>query len=251
MIPFEVGGVVFVCVFGAALLGMALRSILPQEHLNADSRDVVKLGMGLIGTMAALVLSLLIASAKGSYEAQRNELTQMSVNVVLLDRVMAHYGPETKQARDQLHAGVASMIQRVWPADPAHPVELDPAAAGTEVLYETIQGLAPASDAQRTLQAQALKIALDLGQTRWLLFEQSGSSIPLPFLVVLVFWLSIIFASFGLLAPRSATIAATLLVCALSVAGAVFLILELDQPFRGLIQISSAPLERALTHLGR
>ena len=247
MSPAVVSGIVFACVFGGALLGMSLRPLLPERHATADSKDVVKLGMGLIATMAALVLGLLIASAKGSYDTQRAELTQMSTDIVLLDSVLARYGPEAHQARALIRRGVVSALDRIWPADSSRP--LDPIAARGEVVFEAIQTLAPQSEAQRTLQTQALNIALGIARTRWLLFEQSGSSIPLPFLVVLVFWLTILFASFNLFAPRNATIIATMVVCSLSVAGALFLILELDRPFQGLIRIPSAPLRNALAHL--
>jgi hypothetical protein len=96
-----------------------------------------------------------------------------------------------------------------------------------------------------------MQISADLGRTRSLLLEQTGGSIPMPFLVVLVFWFTVIFITFGLFAPPNATVIAVLLVCALSVAGAIFLILELDRPFEGLIQISDAPLRSALARLGQ
>ena len=120
-----------------------------------------------------------------------------------------------------------------------------------EVMYDKIQGLGPRTDAERVIQSQAGSIAINLGQTRYLLFAQSGTSISTTFLVVVVFWLGILFLSFGLFAPRNATAIVTLLVSAISIAGALFLILELDHPFSGLIQISSAPLQNALTVLGR
>jgi len=243
--------IVFGCVFGGVLLGMFLRDVLPDHHLSADSRDVVKLGMGLIATMAALVLGLLIASAKGSYDTQRNELVRLSANVVLLDRVLAHYGSEAKEARDMLRSVVASALDRIWPADSSRAAQLEPTATPAEGLYDKIRGLSPQDEAQRSLQAEALQIAIDLARTRWLLFEQAGSSISMPFLVLLAFWLVIIFVSFGLFAPRNATVLVTMLVCALSVSGGIFLILELDRPFAGLIRISSAPLRSALAHLGR
>jgi hypothetical protein len=242
--------IVFACVFGGALLGMFLHHLLPQRHLSTDSKDVVKLGMGLIATMAALVLGLLIASAKSSFDAQRSALAQMSANVILIDRVMAHYGPETKQPRDLLRRFVASTLDRIWPEDSSQPAQVQPTGE-YEGLYDRIQELSPKSESQRSLQAQALKTSIDIGQTRWLLFAQRGSSIPPPFLVVLVFWLTILFASFSLFAPPNATVFTTLLVCALSVSGAIFLILELDRPFEGLIQISSAPLRNALEQLGK
>jgi hypothetical protein len=209
------------------------------------------MGTGLTATMSALVLALLIASAKSSYDAQRNEVTQISANVILLDRVLAHYGPETKATRDLLRRYVARAHDQLWPGSRSGPAELEPAAALGERYYDEVQELSPQNEIQRSLQAQALKMSMDLAQTRWLLFEQSGSSIPMPFLVLLVFWVTIIFLSFGLFAPANATVIATLFLCALSVSGAIYLILELDRPFAGLLQLSDTPLRNAIAHLGR
>jgi len=254
MSPLAISGIVFACVFGGTLLGMFLRAVLPEQHLSNESKDVVKLGMGLIGTMTALVLGLMIASAKSSFDAQRTGLGQLSANIILLDRVLAHYGPESKDARDMLRASVADMLERTWPGE-------NPASGKTEAqtrtegryegLYEKIQELAPKNDAQRGLQAEALKLGIDMSQTRWSLFAQRGSSIPIPFLVVMVAWLALLFASFSLFAPPNPTVVVTLLICALAVSSAIFLILELDRPFAGIIQISSDPLRSALELLGR
>src|SRR6202158_3233610 len=182
----SIGWIVFTCVFGGALMGMALRLILPEHHLSADSKDVIKMGTGLTATMSALVLALLIASAKSSYDAQRNEVTQISANVILLDRVLAHYGPETKAARDLLRRYVARAHDQLWPENRSRPAGLEPAAALGESFYDKVQELSPQKAAQRSLQTQAQKMTIDLGQTRWLLFEQGGSSIPMPFLLLLV-----------------------------------------------------------------
>jgi hypothetical protein len=233
---------------------MLLRGILPEKHLGAESKDVVKLGMGLIGTMTALVLGLLIASAKSSFDTQRNGLAQLAGNVIFLDRTLARYGKESKAAREMLKSSVADMIERTWPAESSgsgHTAGPAETAGRYEGLYDRIQELAPKNEAQRALQAQAMKIATDIGQARWLLFAEAGSSIPTPFLAVMVAWLTLLLASFALFAPRNATVVLTLLVCALAVSSAVFLILELDQPFGGIIEISSAPLETARAQLGR
>jgi hypothetical protein len=249
--PITIGWVVLTCVFGGALIGMALRRILPEHHLSTDSKDVIKLAMGLTATMSALVLALLIASAKSSYDAQRNELTQISANIILLDRGLAHYGPETKGARELLRGYVAQMLDQLWPTNRAMAGELEPTSAQGQEFYDTVEQLTPQNEIQSSIKAQALKMSIDLGQTRWLLFEQGGSSIPMPFLVLLIFWVTIIFLSFGLFAPPNATVIAAMFLCALSVSGAIFLILELDRPFGGLIEISSAPLQRAFEHLGQ
>jgi hypothetical protein len=230
---------------------MLLRNFLPEHHLDPDSRNVVNMGMALIGTMTALVLGLLIASAKSSYDTQKSEVTQMSANIVQLDRILTRYGAEANGARAVLHRAVLSVDQN-WSEDAARSERLDSAQVRAEAasFYEKIEELTPLNDFQHSLQSQALQTAFEIGQTRSLLVEQAGSSIPMPFLVVMVFWLAVIFASFGLFAPRNATVIATLFICARSVSGAIFLILELDGPFSGLLQISDAPLRNAMAHIG-
>ncbi len=250
MSDMAISWIVFACVFGGALLGMFLRAVLPEHHLSTDLKDLMRLEIWLIGTMAALVLGLLIASAKGSYDTERSQLRQISANIILVDRVMANYGPETKEARDLLRRAVARALDRMWPETTSGPVQLEPTAE-FEGFLDKIQRLSPQKETQRLLQAQTLSISADLVRTRWLLFEERGGSVPMPFLVVLVFWLAVIFVGFGLFWPPNATVIATLFVCALSVSGAIFLILELDRPFDGHIQISSAPVRDALVHLGQ
>jgi hypothetical protein len=254
MSSLAISAIVFACVFGGTLFGMILRAILPDKHLSAESKDVIKLGMGLVGTMTALVLGLLIASAKSSFDTQRNGLAQLSANIILLDRALAHYGPESKDVRDMLREAVADTIERTWPQENVQPEQAETKTrtpGGHEGLYEKIQELAPKSDLQRTLQAQALRIGADIAQVRWLMFAQKGSSIPTPFLVVMVCWLTLILGSFSLFARSNAIVFSTLLVCALAVSSAIFLIMELDRPFEGMIQISSAPLRSAMEQLGR
>jgi len=248
-----IGWIVFALVFGSALLAMLVHDLLPEHHLSSDSKDVVKLGIALIATMSALVLGLLVASAKSAFDTRSSQLVEASADMILLDRALARYGPETKEARSLLQRSVAATIERFWPAEGAKriAIAIDPAASPVEALYDKIEALSPQSDAQRSMQSQALTLAGAVARTRLLLFEHLGTSIPIPFLVVLVFWLCIIFASFGLFAPRNGTAIAVLCVCALSVAGAIFLILELDRSFEGLLQVSDAPLRAALAQLGR
>jgi Protein of unknown function (DUF4239) len=248
---FAISVIVFACVFGGALLGMFLRSALPEHHLSADSKSTVNVGIGLISTMTALVLGLLVASAASSYAAQKDELTQVSARFALLDRLLAHYGPETRETRDMLRSKVAGLLDQIWPHKRSHGSQLAPTVGGAEVLYDKIQQLSPQNDNQRFIKGQALSIALDIGKTRWLMFEQGSVPIPTTFLVVVVFWLTVVFTSYGLHAPRNPTVIVTLFLCALSVAGAILLVLELYKPFEGLIQISSAPLRNALAQMGK
>jgi hypothetical protein len=229
---------------------MVLRALLPEHHLSSESKDVVKVSMGLIGTITALVLGLLIASAKSSFDTQRNGIAQLSANVMLLDRALAHYGPEAKDCREHLKRSVTAMIAGLWPASHQGGGKGEPTTA-SESLYEELQALKPQTDSQRAVQAQAIKTATDVAQARWLLSAEKGSAIPLPFLAVLVFWLALLFASFSMFSRPNITVVAALLFCALSAAGAIYLILEMDRPFDGLIQLSSDPLERVLAQMGR
>lgn len=227
---------------------MYLRSSLPKNHLIDESRDVVKLGIGLVGTMAAMVLGLLVNSAKGSFDVQSNELTQISANVILLDRILAAYGSDAMETREELRKVLSSVDQAWSETDPDR--SRGAPVAGAELLYEKIQGLSPKDDVHRLLQNQAFSLSITIGQMRWLLYEQSTTKVSRALLVVMVFWLTIIFASWGLLASPNGTLMATIVVVALSVSGAIFLILEFYTPYRGLIHISDAPLRAALSHLG-
>jgi hypothetical protein len=251
MSAMAIAGIVFVCVFAGSLLGMYLRTALPEPHLSTETKDVVKLAIAFIATMSALVVSLMISSAKTAYDTRRNELLQMSVDIVGVDRLLAHYGPESKEARALLYQTVASAIERIWPTGGAPAEGMDAKASPAEALYDKIADFAPQTDSQRSLQTQALNMTMELGRLRMLLLAQQQSSIPLAFLVVLVFWLTMIFCSFGLFAPTNATVTTVFLVCSLSISGAILLILELDRSFGGLMQISSAPLRQALAALGR
>lgn len=246
-----IGLIVLACIFGASLLGMLMRPALSQHHLSADTKDSVKLGMGLVGTMAALILGLLVAAAKSAYDTEKSEVTQMAAKLVFLDRVLANYGPESAETRVVLRRMVEDSLSRMWPDERSHNAQLDPIGSGGEEVHKAIQKLAPRNDVQGSLKSQAVGVVSDIGQMRWLLFEQSGSSISMPLLIVVISWLAIIFFSWGLFAPSNTIAIAALLLAAVSVSGAIFLILELDQPFDGLIHISSAPMRNALAHLGK
>jgi hypothetical protein len=249
MSTMAIGSIVFAFLLGGALLGIAFRGALPEHHLGADTKEPVKLAMGLVATMTALVLGLLVASAKGSYDAQSTELTEMSAKIAMLDRLLAHYGPESRETRDVLRSTVAATLDQMWPKEHTGGAShLEPGAG--ESFVEKLEGLSPKDDSQRFVQAQALSTAMSIGQTRWLMYEQAAATVSVPLLVVLVFWLAALFFSFGLFAPVNATVIVSFFVSALSVSAAIFLIVEMYSPYSGLIQISSAPLRAALAHLG-
>ena len=240
--------ITFVCVSGGALLAM----FLPGHQLSTEDKDVIRLGTGLIGTIAALVLGLLIASAKSSYDTQSAQIRQLTANIIVLDNLLAQYGPEANAPRNLMRRGIVLLVDRLWRENSSDSAKAAPFTAtdASETFYAKLQQLSPQNDAQRSLQARAIQISTDIAQTRLLLFAQAGNSIPMPFLVVLIFWLTMIFASFGLFARPNVIVIGCLLIFALSAAGAIYLILELGQPFAGLMEISSAPLRNALPPLG-
>ena len=251
MSPLLMSVIVFACVLCGAFLGMFLRNTLPKHHLSEATKDVVKLGTGLIGTITGLVLGLLIASANSTFETQSSQVQQMTANIVVLDQTLAQYGPEAVSIRNMMRRVVTSMGDRIWRENSSTSGELAPfeASAAALSLFDEILKLSPQNERQRSLQARAIGTLQEIGKTRLLLFAEAGAAIPMPFLVVLIFWLAIIFASFSLFADNNATTVVALGVFALSASAAIFLILELGQPFTGLMRISSEPLRNALAPL--
>ena len=248
---FIVAAVVYACVMGGAVLGFALRGVLPEHHMSEPSRNVVNLAIGLIATLSALVLGLLVASAKGSFDSRNEEVQSGAAKIILLDRALRQYGDETKPTRELLRKLTQRRIDRTWGEGAGTSGLVTKAdATSAEEVRARLFALAPANDAQRWLMQRALALTAEIEQARWLLIEENRSSIPRPFLVVLVFWLTAIFASLGLFAPRNATVYTVIMVCALSVSTAIFMILEMDQPYDGLLRISSAPLVNAVLEIG-
>ncbi len=242
---------VFALTFGGALVGTAVRPLLSEHHLHPDSRDVVKLATGLIGTLAALVLGLLIASAKSSFDQKTTQVRQMTANIILLDDLLAQYGPEATPVRNLLRQSIQPLANRIWHEEqiPTGKLVRFESTAQASAFENELERLAPDNDLQRSLKSRAIQAFTEGAQIRLLLFAHAGGSIPTPFLVILVFWLSAIFVSFTLFARTNLVVVTALLVCALSFACAIFLILELDNPFTGLMGISSATLRSALLPL--
>ncbi len=253
MSPLLTSLIVFACVLCGTFFGLFLRKMLPEDHLSGATKDVVRLGTGLIGTIAGLVLGLLIGSANSTYGTQSTQVQQLTANIVVLDRILAEYGPDADLARKLLRRTVTVMANCIWQenglgAGKAEPFEAS--AAGLQ-FYDEILKLSPRNETQRSLQTRAIDAAQDLTKTRLLLFAEAGRTIPAPFLVILVSWLAIIFASFSLFADNNATAIGALAIFAFSASASIFLILELSQPFTGLMMISSAPLRSALAPLSQ
>jgi hypothetical protein len=225
---------------------------LPERHLNEHSKDIVRLGSALIATMSALVLGLLITSAKSNYEIQRDDVRMIAAKLVLLDSLLARYGPETRRARELRRQAMPPMIDRIWGERGVNSATEAPyrPSKEAELAIAAIEGLSPQNDIQRTLKLRALQTTTDITEARVLLFEQSDAGLPMPLLAMMVFWLTILLASFTLFSPINPTNVVALVIIALSASGAIFLILEMNDPFHGLMQISSAPLRDALGVLG-
>lgn len=248
-----IAGIVFACAVAGIILGVGLQRWLPPRHLDEPSKDIVKLGTGLIATMAALVLGLLIGAAKGSFDEQRSGFQRLATDIILLDRSLGHYGPDAAGARGELEQTVAQILDNLWPGKGGRRQGLGGGAItarGSE-LFAAVQKLPVRDEWHQGAKTHVLQLTADLARQRWELSQSNTDSLPKAFLVVLAFWLFVLFTSFGIFSPRNTTVVAVLLVCALSVAGAIFLIVDLDQPFEGLIQLSDVPLREAQAQLGK
>jgi Protein of unknown function (DUF4239) len=249
MSALTLSGLIFTLTMAGIFIGTLLRRALPEHHLSDETKDVVRLGVGLTATIAALVLGLLIAAAKSSFDTQTTQVRQITADLILLDNILAQYGPEARPLREQIRKAVGPIADQLWREKEAGrkgPFERDDTA---EQVYLEIQKLAPQDDLQRSVKSRAIQVSNEVAQTRFLLFVESENLIPTPFLAVLAFWLMIIFASFSLFSPLNVTVLTCLFLFALSAACAIFLILQLSRPFTGLMMISSAPLRNALPAL--
>lgn len=237
------------CLMSGVGLGMWSRNLLPGHHLSKEAQDTVKLGAGMVATMSALVLGLLVSSAKNSFDSVNLAIAQNGAKIIQLDHLLSEYGPEASPARQQLKTALADRVEKIWGQNGGvRSVEKSTAMQQFQAL---LQALKPASDFQKSILAQAQQISSDVWQSRLLLIEQQQEPLPAIFLVLLVFWLTVMFYSFGLFAPRNVTVLGVLFVCALSVSSAVFLILEMDHPLDGYIKASRAPLVKALELIGQ
>lgn len=251
MSSMAIAGLMFGIVLVSTLVAMIVARRLPEPHLAGESREVVKLGLGVVGTLTALVIGLLVSSTKGTYDAQSGTVKELAAQVATLDRILARYGPEAGEARARLRTLSQSILDQLWPHDGA-PVDFSggQSRSAGEAVYEAVVALDPKTDSQRLLKSRAQDLVVGLGPLRQRLVVNNDRSIPPPMLVVLGVWQAVLFAGFGLVAPRNATTVAVLVICMLSVACGLFLILELDRPFEGMVRVSDAPLRAVLAHLG-
>ncbi len=253
----ETGLTVAACVFAGGMGGLLLHGLLPEAHRSKETQDVVRLGTGMLSVLASLVLGLLIATAKQTYDRVDHEMRQYSADLLLLNETLRDYGDQAGEPRDLLRRHAEKVLHDIWPRIAAQqllpPVRLEDreAARLLERVRETIRALTPVDAGQKWLHEQALQISASLLRQRLVLIQQGGASVKPIILVILVSWISFIFASFGLNAPRNATVAGAFLVCSLAIGGAVFLVLEMDRPLDGVMKITSTPMVKALDEMKR
>lgn len=241
------------CIFIGGLFGMFLHRVLPQVDLSRETQDVVRLGTGMLSVLASLVLGLLIATAKTSFDTTNSEIRSYGADLILLAETFRDYGPGAATPAKLLRTYTERVLAEDWPESGTRAAQADNQQVGAllEHVREEIRALRPIDDGQKYLQGQMLEVSTALLRQRWLLIEEDEPSVRLVIVAVLVAWITLIFVSFGLNAPRNFTVAAALLICALAIGGSIFLILQLDRPFDGVMRVSSRPLVNALAHMPR
>lgn len=242
--------IALILIFGGGILGIVLRRVLPQKHFIPASETVIKLVTGFVMTMTGIILGMLVSSAKASYDGQKLLVAQISSDIILLDHELALYGPETGSIRIQEREGVEAAANRVWPVGSSIQGTLRPEARMDEVEAQ-LNDLDPKTSRQQYAKARAMLLLNDLQRANWLLFVQSDASkLSMPLLIVLISWVVVIFVSFGLYAPENPTVIAVILLGALAVSAAIFIIVEMYSPFGGMMEISPDPLREAINQIG-
>ena len=238
--------VAFLSMMGAALLGFLAKTRLPSEHLRGDTNNAIRLVANLFVVMTSLVLGLMLNSAKNTLETNNRNVRTLATELIPLDRTMRAIGPEANDARQHLVEYV-----RNWLRDP-NILEEDPQG---EALLDTIGTrlkAIPTSEGQKIeLWNDSLQQYRQVVNQRWILVDASGGTIPTPLIIMLIFWLAIIFASFGYRSPSNTTVTASFFMAALLISATLYLIVDMDTPTTGTIEVSNAPVVRALTQLQR
>jgi len=237
---------VFAFLVTAVALGMTLSRRLAEHHRSHESRDTVKLALGLVATLAALLLGLLVSSAKESFDAEREQVNALAAKIATLDRVLALYGAEAAGARGELRVVIEAAIAQAWATRDGARSDLSFDPRRGEAIFRSIQMLEPADAAHSDLKERATDLAFELIEGRSMIVALAAGGVSVPVLMLVIGWLVVILFGFSLLAPRNGIAAGALIVSAVAVCGAVLLLLELYQPFDGLIQIPSDPLLTAL-----
>jgi hypothetical protein len=248
--PLIVAMIIFVTVLVGAFAGWAIRQRLPDHLLTEETKSVVSVSMAMVATISALVLGLLISNANSSFSALGGEVTALSAQILRLDRILNRYGSDADSARQTLLQYASQTATDLFPDNERKVQFNNPSTYQLlQQLEDEMLNLKPANARDQWWLGQAMTLAGKIGDGRWLISQQVGQGTPKAFVGLLTFWLTTLFASFGLFAPRNLTTVVFLTLCAIAVAGAVGMILELEKGFGGLVHISPQPLRRAVNTL--
>jgi hypothetical protein len=258
--------VVLLLLIASAGGGMFIKSRLAERHQSRETVELVGLVITMLVTFAALVMSLLTYSVKGALDQGNTDMAAIAARIVQLDQCLRNYGPETGDIQVSLRYYTAGVIASTWPGETKppganYPANVRPVSSGgmesrnlgaiVNRIDLAIRRLEPANPFQHGLAASCLADFQGLEQARWTVIEEARSTISMPFFLVLVFWLMVIFVCFGLNAPRNWFVFVTITLCAISIASAVFVILDMDTPFTGSLTISSQPMRNAYADITR
>ena len=239
----------FCCLIGYALGGL-LEKALPESELSDRSREVLKDATAMIATLAALVLGLLVTSAKATFDKSADRVSESGAKLIEVDRILRHFGTEGDHARDRLRRYTELLKERLElgqhpTAGPEVP-ETERAISVDDMMARPIRALEASTDELKDLKSDVLDTVKDLARTRWEMIEESYNPLPKPFLILMFFWLGILFLGFGIVAPVKPTVVVAMILCAASVSGAVYLIMEMNRPLSGALRIPTMPLRLAL-----
>jgi hypothetical protein len=253
MSPWAIALIVAALILAGAALGRELRTRLPEHHLADDTREMVKIGIAFLTTLAALLLGLILSSAKSSFDTKSEEVQAASAKIALIDHNLRQIGAAADPARGLLREAIASWDRDMWSDSVARalPSALREDAPGLKNVRDAIQALSPTDPAQRLAWSRSLALADEAEQIRSLAIRQTGSTMTIPLLVLVVFWLALIAFAMNVFAPSNGTIYTLNVLSAASAASAIFLILEMDRPFGGMIHVSQAPVHEVLLQLSR
>jgi hypothetical protein len=242
---------IFAIVFGGAIAGMILRRVLPPEHLGSDVKETVRLASALIVTMTGLVLGMLVSSAKGYYDGQQNVVAQVSAQIMRLDSLFVDYGPEAKPTRKAAYQLFKDGVDRVWPPKESESARLKP-VNNAQAIQKALDALVPKDEKQAATKGLIVASIRDMRTAYWLMFlESEQATVSKPLLLAVTFWLLAIFFSFGMFAPSNLTVKVALVICALAVSAAIFIIMEMYSPFSGMLRISPVAIHDALAAMGK
>ena len=249
MIHLVTGLISFAAIFAGALIGLFARKRLPSHHLSSETQSAITVSVAVVGTLSALVLGLMITAANSSFSARSDEVRELSLQLIRMDRNLRRYGPESAEARANLRVWALAKLQQLFPEKGKPPVGPETTIVLLEHVQDAVLNLTPQTERQRYLRTLCATLSSTMIQARWGLEQRVGHSIPVPFLVLLIFWLTIVFTSCGLFAPANPTVIVALFLCSVAVSGGIYLIEELDKPLSGFIHISPDSMRKALVEI--